>query len=177
MLTNMLPVLKVRAEIEADPSLPPHFQVVLDQLYYRLGQVYQANEHLDTKALGLLQAAGLILALIGALKFPVALYGNELWAKSGIAVGFFAFAGMVLLTLLAWKPADFPVPGPADWDKIYDDYVTVPIGQTFDQLLQDGLEVQRRLLALNRHKASRLAGSTVLFAVQLAGLLLLALAS
>jgi hypothetical protein len=175
MLEKILPVFKVR--IEDDPALSPHFQLTLDQLYYRMSQLYRANANLDAKALGLLQIAGLILALIGALKFPAALYSNDLWVKAGIAVGFLAFAGMVFLTLSAWTPKGSFIPGPSDWDEIYDGYITVELDKTFDQILSDGLHTQSRLLELNRYKSDRLKWSTLLFFLQLAGLLLLALAS
>jgi len=177
MLKNILPVFDVRAQIESDPSLPAQYQLVLEQTHYRLAQIDRANEHLDTKALGLLQVAGLILALTGVLKFPDALYGADVLVKTGIAVGFLAFAGMILLTLLTWSPANIALPGSTDWEEIYDKYVTVQIEQTFDQVLQDSLATQHYLVELNRRKANCLKWSLLLFFIQLAGLLLLALAS
>jgi hypothetical protein len=105
------------------------------------------------------------------------MYSDGLGVKIGIAIGFLAFAGMVLLALSATRPSDSPMPGADSWDKIYDKYVTVEIENAFDQVLVDSLEAYRLLCDLNQHKATRLQWSIALFGIQLAGLLLLALAS
>lgn len=168
-----IPPLKVN--ITADPSLSPHFQLTLDQLYYRLTHLYQANDHLDAKLLGLLQAAALILTLTGVLKFPALIYRPDPLPVIALAAGFLIFAAMLLLTLRAWSPADIHLPGPNDWDTVYDDYITVNIDRTINQLVQDGLNAQHRLLALNARKAARLKWAVALFAAQITGLLALAL--
>jgi hypothetical protein len=178
ILDKFLPALKVDIQND-DTNMPPQYQLVLEQQYFGLSQLYQANDHLDDKALSLLQAAGLILALVGALEIPgfVATSEPALWAKVGISLGFAAFVAMVVTVALAWRPGASHLPGTQDWNKVYDKYVTVELNHSFDKVLVDAMEVYDRIAAINIVKAKRLRWAVWLFLLQIIGLLILAMAS
>lgn len=174
MIKKLLPTFDVN--ILADESdVFPQQRLVLEQQYFALNELCRANEHLDTKALGLLQASGLIFMLIGDLKFP-ALFFNDpgFWPLAGIGLGFLAFTAMIGLAVWSWSPANFPTPGSRDWDEIYDTSITVEADHSFDQILANCLEAYRLNRTINRQKSWLVRLSLGLFLVQIVGLLILA---
>jgi hypothetical protein len=171
-----LPTLTV--EIDDDHSdLTPQQRLVLEQQFYRLAQIDRANEHLDSKALSLLQSAGLILALIGVLRIPGVITQEvpSVWAWVGIAVSFLAFMGMVGLMVVTWSPVDNPVPGTQDWDKLYDEYIDVDRNTTYSKILSNYLDAYELSYKTNQRKAKMLQGANILFLILIGGLLVLAL--
>lgn len=178
VLDKFLPTFKVDIQND-DTNMPPQYQLTLEQQYYGLSQLYQANDHLDNKALSLLQAAGLILALVGALEIPNFITTNEpvLWAKIGIGIGFAAFVLMVITITTTWTPKEVHLPGSQDWDKVYDDYVTVKLERSFDQHLVNILDAFERAALVNSTKSARIRVAVILFVFQVSGLLILAMAS
>lgn len=153
----------------------PQQLLTLEQQYYSLTHITASNDRLDDKAMALLQGAGLLLVLIGALRLPAFVTNPNLWGWLGLAVGFLAFAAMILLLTLSWYPGVSPSPGAQDWDNIYDRYITVDKDACFDQILVNVLESYDLKLSLNRVKARRLKWGVWLFLLQIVGLLILAL--
>ena len=156
-------------------EVSPQRQLVLEQKYRMFENSIQVGDHLDSKASGLLQAGGLVIALTGVVKIPGFVANPDLWGIIGIAVAFFAFAGMVLLAVLAWSPADFGHPGNTNWDEIFTDYIHQDVDACFDQILADLLEAIERSAKRNRSKAGYVTWAAGLFAVQILGVLLLAM--
>jgi hypothetical protein len=177
VLNKLLPTLRV--EIHEDYSdLSPQHRLTIEQQYFSITQIDRANEQLDAKALQLLQAAGLILVLVGALEIPKFITSDPtLWARSGIFVGFLAFAGMVYLLASTVKPGAACAPGSQDWNEIYDEYLIVKLDDSYNKVLVDCLETFDRLSDLNQGKAKSLQWAIFLFVLQVTGLLTLAMAA
>lgn len=137
----------------------------------------QVGDHLDSKASALLQAGGLVIALTGVVKIPSFVANPDLWGIIGISLAFLSFAGMVLLAVIAGLPSSFGHSGEIKWDEIFADYIDQDVDACFNQILADLLEAIERSAKRNRSKAGYVAWSSGLFAVQIVGVLLLALAA
>lgn len=150
---------------------------VLDNVRRSLDAFDQANDHVDGKALGLIQAASLLVAVSAALILPY-------WTAGGmgvlvLAAALVAFAGMLVCAALAWSPNVVTLPGPLDWDEIYDSYLTPDPQACFDQMLSDALRSIQLAQAVNVRKARYLQWSMALFVMlilALAGFAILAVA-
>ena len=156
-------------------EVSPQRQLVLEQKYRMFENSVQVGEHLDSKASALLQAGGLVIALTGVVKIPGFVANPDLWSTIGIAIAFFAFAGMVLLAVFAGLPSDFGHSGNTNWDEMFADYIHQDVDACFDQILADLLEAIERSVQRNRSKARYVTWAAVLFAVQILGVLFLAL--
>lgn len=145
--------------------------LLLQQRYYALTLLDQANSGLDNKAIMLLQAASLIFALIGALQFPKFIYNTTFWIILAIGAAFLSFAIMVWLLVSTWLPKVSYVPGTDDWDKLHAEYLNVEDGEGFTQILADCTEAYKRLMIINDEKATKIKWAGWLFILQIAGLL------
>lgn len=150
-------------------------RLVLDHKYRSFEMSKLTGDHLDSKASTLLQSASFIIALIGALKIPDVFTSPSGWALLGLGVAFLAFAGMLLLALLAWRPSTVNLPAPQDWDFLFDRYVYEDAEGCFVQILADLNDATDTSIDRNAAKARFVTWSVWLFMVQIAGLLLLAL--
>jgi len=151
--------------------------LLLKQRYYALSQLDQANDRLDNKAVMLLQSSSLIFALIGGLQFPKIIYTPTWPVLAAIAASFLAFLAMVYLLLTVWMPGEYTLPGANDWATLHHDYLWVPAPACFTQILDDCTAAYQSLKTSNARKAVRLKWAVALFAVQITGLLTLALLS
>ena len=82
---------------------------------------------------------------------------------------------MVLLAVFAGLPSDFGHSGNTNWDEMFADYIHQDVDACFDQILADLLEAIERSVQRNRSKARYVTWAAVLFAVQILGVLFLAL--
>lgn len=176
MFSKIIPTLKV--DIQDDhTNLSVQESLLLQQRYYSLSQLDQANSSLDNKAMALIQAASLIFALIGALQFPDAIHDHTVHVLAAIAASFLIFMAMVFFLTKVWSPGDYALPGTNDWDKMFSDYLWVDGDKCYTQILDNCTEAYARLKCSNKLKARRLTIAVYLFLLQIAGLLVIALIS
>lgn len=151
-------------------------EMLLHDRRMTVAMVDNAGDHLDSKALGILQAASLVLALVAVLGLPGRLPGLHGLALAGLVIALLAFGSMIVLAVIAWYPRAYFAPGSNDWDKVWAEYLVADTTSVYLKVIAnyDGLI---ELFGIRNHiKGKALIGSTVLFVVQLAGLLVLALA-
>lgn len=164
-------------ETNGKSALTLQEQMVLDSLNRTYANSVQTGDHLDNKATALLQAGGLVIALTGVVKIPEFVATPTLWAGLGIAIAFLAFAGMILLAVLAWRPSSFAHAGGIEWDEIFDDYLLVDAEKCFNQVLSDLTSAIQQNFARNTAKSRYVHLSALLFAAQVVGVLVLALSA
>lgn len=151
-------------------------QLVLEQRYKALDLHTLTGDHLDGKAQTLLQAGSLIIGLSSAVTIPTFVYQPpNVWAQSGIAIAFVAFGAMLLSSLNAWTPSKTTIPGENDWNELFDKYLYESTTGCFDKVLSDLVYTINRLHERNARKARLVILSTWLLAVQIVGILILAL--
>lgn len=150
-------------------------ELVLAQKYKMYDTTTQIGDHLDGKASVLLQAGGLIIAITGVVKIPAFVHNPDIWAYLGIIVAFSAFAGMVICAVRAWAPAEFNHAGRSNWDEIFNDYINVDLDTCFNQVLSDLVGAINTSKSRNQQKARYVTWSAWLFAIQIVGVLILAL--
>lgn len=159
-------------EIKKDgSSLTVPQRLVLEQRYYHLSQLYQANDSLDGKAMSLLQTTGLIFVLVGVL------ISHDLILKNILLVGisFIPFGLMVILLACGVLPKDTYTPGTQDWNKLYEQYIYKGNDDCFGQILDDCVETADRLLTRNKSKSETVVWAIILFGLQVIGLLIITL--
>lgn len=153
-------------------------QMVLDEQRLLLSRTTDTGIHLDGKAATILQAGGLIIALVGATSLPAFVYAPvTIWQKVALAAAFLAFLGMVLAALRAWRPSEFASPGTLDWNELFTDYIYQDIDTCYEVALNNLLETTRHTLQRNQAKAKWVNISVYLFGLQIAAVLALALAT
>jgi hypothetical protein len=176
MLKKIIPTLPIDIQND-DTNLTTQQTLLLEQKYYALAQVDQANSSLDSKAMSLLQSASLIFALVGALQFPGVIQNPDIIVLSGIIVAFVAFFSMVTLVVLTWSPATYLLLGTSDWDDMYKTYVSVNQDESFSQILSDCLKAFDSQVEINQSKTKKIRWAVYLFLFQILGLLVVALFS
>lgn len=177
MLKKLIPTLQVDIRND-DSDLTPQERMVLELQYQNLAWLDRANEKLDDKALGLLQASSLIIILVGALQFPGFIRGEvPLLAKLGIGFGFVVFLLMVYFISKTWSPTDSPMAGPREWNELYNEYIFKDRETAYNRILAGYDKSQTMMLELNARKARSLQGAIFLFILQIGGLLAVAMLS
>lgn len=151
-------------------------EMLLHDRRMTVAMVDNAGDHLDSKALGLLQAASLVLALVAVLGLITRLPGLSGFALVGLVIALLAFGSMIVLALVAWYPRPMFAPGSKDWDTVWANYLVADTTSVYLQVISDYDELTRLFETRNRIKGRALTSSSVLFVVQLIGLLVLALA-
>ena len=160
----------------APHSLTPQQQLVLEQRQKALDIHIQTGDHLDGKAATIMQAGGLLIALSGAVRIPAFIYNPpSLSPQIALTIAFGAYLAMLLLSLWAWMPSKSVSPGRNDWDWLYNSYISEGIDRCFEQILSDLVCSIDGQLDRNRHKARNVIIATWLLAIQLIGILALAL--
>jgi len=170
-------VQPIQVDTRSNNSLNYRRGLLLEQKYKILQIFDQANDSLDSKATQLLQAGGLIVALVTALSFSTffASPGSTTSAKAGIAVACLAFVGMIGLSIAAWSPKESGAPGSLDWAQMYDRYILVDDETCYNQILSDCTEAIASSKAVNIRKGNLVKWSAFLLVLQLGGLVILAL--
>lgn len=142
-----------------------------------LAMVDNARDSLDSRAQQLIQAAGLIMVLVSAIRLPAALDGQTSLGRISFAVAFAVFIGMVSLALRVWWPTTFGTPGPdlSQVDLVYSNYIEADDKDSGLQIWADYQGTIDVLVAVNERKARYLKGAMALFLVQIIGLLFMAL--
>lgn len=161
--------------IEGFQMLTPQQAMILDQQHRMLDTRSATGDQLDAKAGSLLQAGGLVIALAGAVNLPGFVSQPSALGTLGIAIAFGAFAGMVVCAALAWAPSKYAIPGTSDWEEIFQDYLFLPVDGCLEQVLIDLISTTKIHETRNRAKSRYVAWATWLFAVQIVGVLVLAL--
>lgn len=151
-------------------------QLVLEEQLRMLEAKDRTGEHLDGKAATVLQSGGLVIALTGAVSIPAFVSQQTPWVLVGIAFAFAMFLGMLLCAILAWRPSPYAVPGAKTWDELFSDYLYKSGTECYDQVLSNVFAAVRQNHAHNEHKALLVQWAGWLFAVQVAGILVLAVA-
>ncbi len=138
-------------------SLADSQRLILEQQYYALSQIYQDNDTLDGKVAGLLQLTSLIFMTLVIIH----LINNM---HLGII-----FIPIVLMTILmiTWIPRKTFSPGTRDWNTLHAGYINQDSQARFEQILDDCMETNDRLLSINSFKALLVKISTVLFGIQM----------
>lgn len=150
-------------------------ELVLHDRRTTMQNVDAAGDHLDGKALGLLQAASLVLALAaiaGDLDWP-SLAPVE---QAGLGVALLAFGLMVGAVIVAWLPQPYWAPGERDWDEMVERYLRADTTAVYLQTISNYDNMVRRFEARNARKAGALMAGVGLFAVQVGALALAVLA-
>lgn len=176
MLKRIIPTLRIDIQND-DTNLTAQQTLLLEQKYYALTQVDQANNSLDTKAMSLLQSASLIFALVGALEFPGVIQNPDFVGLLGIVIAFVAFFSMVTLLVFTWSPATYLLLGTSEWDDMYNDYILVDQDESFRQIISDCLKAFDSQVEVNKSKSKKISVAIYLFLAQILGLLVVALFS
>lgn len=152
--------------------------LTLDMLWKKYEARERTREHLDNKAATILQAGGLVVALTGAVSIPTITGPNPSpWILAGLAFLFALFLGMILCALWAWRPSGHTLAGPADWESLYNDYINESADNCYAQVLSNLLDTTADNGVYNERKARYIAWAGWLFAVQVLGIPLFALAA
>lgn len=152
-------------------------RLVLDSQQRRAETIDRTGEHLDNKAMSILQAGGLIVAIAGATTLPAFVASiTSPWMLSGVAVGFVLFIAMVYCALKAWSPTSHEIAGPSDWDAAFDDYISKEVDDAYNQVLSDIMAVADHNKATNERKAKYVQAAGWLLAGQVAAILILSVA-
>jgi amino acid transporter len=152
--------------------------LLLQQQLRRLDTIDRANEHLDQKALSLLQISALIVSLVGVFNIPAFLETSDPRVNYTTVVAFVAFIIMIILALFAWSPKNNPVPGPdrissdaediIEWNIMLNKYVNVDEKTSFGQGMVNYIDVTERLRAINTLKTRLVQWAASLLVVQVA---------
>ncbi len=152
-------------------------RLVLEQQQRLFDGIDRTGEHLDSKAMAVLQSGGLIVALTGATALPAFVAASTSpWTLLGIAVGFLLFIGMVYCTLKAWSPTSHENPSSVDWDKAFDDYISKEVDEAYNQVLSNIMSATEHNKAVNERKAKYVVAAGWLLAGQVAAILILSVA-
>jgi len=155
----------------------PQHEWVLQQQREVLSMAASARASIDQRSQQLVQAAGLILVLTGLVKVPVLLVQSTLLTRVALVIAFFAFAGMIGLSLRIWWPQSFTGPGSQNWDEVWQSKIAAEEEEAFVQVFADYKGAINDLEAVNKQKAKNLKVALILFGVQIAGLFVVALAA
>lgn len=159
-------------------SLTPQQQLLLDQQWRMLDTRNQAGEHLDNKASTIVQSGSLIIALVGAVTIPPVISQQAPSVQlAGLAFALAMFAGMIICALRAWHPSDFGIPGPTDWDTMYNNYVNESLDNAYAQVLSNVKNSTDKHERRNAIKAKYVTWATWLLVLQVVGILVIAVAS
>lgn len=162
--------------METQTTLPEHYPLLLDEHVRVWEWSVKAGEHLDHKALSLVQAAGLILALVGALKLPgFTAIASPPAAIAALVIAFLAFTGLLASAFWAANPAKQPVPGTGENEPLFAKYLDANPKDAYLQILADYIGVTRRQMTINQHKAKLVAVGGGLFVLQIVALVSAAL--
>lgn len=159
-------------------SLTTQQQLVIEQAQRLYDTVDHTGEHLDGKASTVLQAGSLIIALTSATTLPSLVAGTSApWVLPGLAIGFLAFIGMTICAILAWHPSDHKLVGEPNWDSFYDNYISKEKDEAVSQILSNLAASTAHNMAANARKARYVTWAVWLLVAQVAGILVIALAS
>lgn len=141
-----------------------------------VAMIDKAGDHLDSKALGLLQAASLVLALVAVLGLPDRLASLSGVGLLGLIIALLAFGSMIVLAVIAWYPRPYFAPGSKDWDQVWSKYIVADTTSVYLQVISNYDRLIEVLDVRNRIKGQALIGAAIVFVFQIVGLLILALA-
>lgn len=162
-------------EVTDRESLTVQEQMVMAHLNRTYANSIQTGDHLDNKATALMQAGGLVIALTGVVKIPGFASNPTAWAAVGISLAFLAFAGMILAAVKAWNPSNFSHAGAIEWDEMFNAYLLKDVQDCYSQELYDLSSAIEDMFARNISKGKYVRLSALLFAIQIVGVLILAL--
>lgn len=170
--------LEGQPELSSSEQLSVQQQLVLEQQYKALERFTQTGDHLDGKAMAIFQAGSLIITLTSAVSLPAFVsQPATLPMRVGLIIAFGAYLLMLLLALLAWLPSKSLTPGTPDWDNLFREYLYQDATTCFDKVLSNIVDSSAAHIKRNKWKANCVRGSAILLAVQIAGILVLALAA
>lgn len=150
-------------------------ELVLEQTQRLYDGVDRTGEHLDNKAATILQAGSLIIALTGATTLPAVIAANaSLWTLAAVAGSFLLFIAMVACAIFAWRPDTHEQAGRADWDSFFDEYISRERDEAYNQVLSNLMGAIQVNQAGNKRKARYVTAAAWLLALQVAGILVLA---
>lgn len=150
---------------------------LLQQARDTLSMMDGARDSLDARAQQLVQAAGLIIVLVSIFKLPEVLTSSAPWGRLAFAVAYLVFIAMVGLALGVWWPTKYAIPGPglAEWKEVQSDYLNQSDEENPMKVWADYQGTIDILTDVNQRKARWLKGAMILFLIQIAGLLAVAL--
>ena len=158
-------------------TLTPQQELALEQTRRLYDGVDRTGEHLDNKAIAILQAGGLIIALAGATVLPGVIAANPTpWTLIAVAGSFVIFIAMVACVIFAWRPGPHEQPGKADWDALFKNYINQELTDAYNQVLVNLVGTIQVNHKANERKARYVTAAAWLLALQVAGILVLAVA-
>ena len=98
---------------------------------------------------------------------------TRLWNRNFLL----AFIGMIVCAVLAWRPQDHKLVGATTWDEFFDHYISKELDDAYNQVLSNLSNAITINLAANQRKARYVTAATWLLALQVTGILVIALAS
>ena len=154
-------------------------EMLLEQKYINLHSVSAAGDHLDGKAMALLQTAGLIIALTAAVSVPSEFRATTMgiWPAIGISIAFLTFIAMISLATWAWWPRSYGTPGTLNFDEISERITNQDVDQSFSNILGDCIDAIEWNQNINLRKAQLVRWSALLLIVQVIGLFVAAISS
>lgn len=159
-------------------ALTTQQNLILEQTQRLYDTIDRTGEHLDGKAATILQAGSLIIALTSATTLPALVTSQATpWIIAGAAIGFFAFIGMTVCAILAWRPQAHKLVGATTWDDFFDLYISKQADEAYNQVLVNLSHAITANMAANQSKARYVTWSAWLLALQVTGILAIALAS
>ena len=140
-----------------DTTLNYQEWLVLDQRYRAYDRVDDANRRLDEKAVGYLQAGGIVIGLVTVFNLfenpPVE--GFSIYLLLSTIVAFASFIIMIIVVNQALSPRTVHIPGSNVWKDIRDLRLNAPPNNCFKQVFSDLLAAVNSELALNKFKSKR----------------------
>lgn len=140
-----------------DTTLNYQESLVLDQRYRSYERVGMANARLDEKAIGYLQAGGVVIGLVTVFNLfesPRSTSDSICFLIATI-IAFASFIIMIVVVNQSLSPRDVHVPGSNEWEDMRDLRLYVPENNCFKQILSDLIKAVNSESELNKFKSKR----------------------
>lgn len=142
-------------------------QIVLEEQYRKLAMRDGANDILDAKAGTIIQASGILVAVLSLLSIPNLIFDDpSVLAVTLAVVALVIFGIIVFLTLFSASPKDYETPGKDDMDTIVSRYLDVSESICYQQVLLDVATSSKQRAVINKQKAKDISIATWLLLVQ-----------
>lgn len=171
-----LSFFSVPIQIPPSMQLSTQQQLVLEQMQRLYDNEERTGEHLDNKAMAILQTGSLIVALASVTVLSnISQISRSAWTVSASIFGFVLFGSMVLLSLSAMKPREHKTVGTPDWIYMHANYINKEPNEAYTQLLANLVEATKANGKANKHKAKLVERATWSVVFLVAEILVLAI--
>jgi len=176
----------IQIDIQNDDTTPGYQEgLLLNERYILLDGMREANQSLDSKAMGFMQASAIIVGFVSVFAITnISGAGSSLLQQWGIEsttldilslasslASFIAFIVMIFFVIRTLFPLTYELPGSSDWNAAYNDYINASREESFQHILSNLLGAIKTLEHLNHYKSQRLAWAGYLLIFQVVTLM------